>query len=42
MTKETILLTGAAGFVGYHTALKLIDMGHEVIGIDNLNDTSKL
>jgi UDP-glucuronate 4-epimerase len=34
----TILLTGAAGFIGYHTALRLLDRGEEVIGIDNLND----
>jgi UDP-glucuronate 4-epimerase len=34
----TILLTGAAGFIGYHTALRLLDRGEEVIGVDNLND----
>lgn len=33
-----ILVTGAAGFIGMHTALKLLDSGHQVIGIDNLND----
>jgi UDP-glucuronate 4-epimerase len=33
-----ILVTGAAGFIGYHTALKLLDRGHEVVGLDNLND----
>lgn len=38
MTKETILLTGAAGFVGFHTALNLLEKGHEVVGIDNMND----
>jgi UDP-glucuronate 4-epimerase len=32
-----ILLTGAAGFIGYHTAARLLDRGHEVIGLDNLN-----
>ncbi|MGA1845867.1 SDR family NAD(P)-dependent oxidoreductase [Deferribacter abyssi] len=32
-----ILLTGAAGFIGYFTAKKLLEEGHEVIGIDNLN-----
>jgi UDP-glucuronate 4-epimerase len=32
-----ILVTGAAGFIGYHTAARLIDRGHEVIGLDNLN-----
>jgi UDP-glucuronate 4-epimerase len=33
----TILVTGAAGFIGYHTAKRLCDEGHEVVGIDNLN-----
>lgn len=35
---DNILVTGAAGFIGYHTALRLLDSGHTVIGIDNLND----
>ncbi len=33
-----ILVTGAAGFIGFHTCLKLINEGHEVFGIDNIND----
>ncbi|MBM3360719.1 MAG: NAD-dependent epimerase [Betaproteobacteria bacterium] len=33
-----ILVTGVAGFIGMHSAKKLLDEGHEVIGIDNLND----
>jgi UDP-glucuronate 4-epimerase len=33
-----ILLTGVAGFIGMHSAKKLLDERHEVIGIDNLND----
>jgi UDP-glucuronate 4-epimerase len=33
-----ILLTGAAGFIGFHTARKLLARGDEVIGLDNLND----
>lgn len=33
-----LIVTGAAGFIGMHTALKLLDAGHEVVGIDNLND----
>jgi len=32
------LVTGAAGFIGMHCALRLLERGNEVIGIDNLND----
>ncbi|CAB1217967.1 MULTISPECIES: NAD-dependent epimerase [Serratia] len=32
------LVTGAAGFIGYHTAERLLAAGHQVVGIDNLND----
>lgn len=35
--KMKILLTGAAGFIGFHLAKKLVQLGHEVIGLDNLN-----
>lgn len=35
---KVILLTGAAGFIGSHTAARLLADGHQVIGIDNLND----
>ena len=31
-------MTGVAGFIGMHSAKKLLDDGHEIIGIDNLND----
>ena len=31
-------MTGVAGFIGMHSAKKLLDEGHEIIGIDNLND----
>ena len=34
----TILLTGAAGFIGMHVAERLLAAGHEVFGLDNLND----
>ncbi len=33
-----ILVTGAAGFIGYHVSKKLIENGHEVVGLDNIND----
>ena len=33
-----ILLTGAAGFIGMHTSIKLLERGDEVVGLDNLND----
>lgn len=34
----SILLTGAAGFIGFHVAKALLDRGEQVVGIDNLND----
>ena len=33
-----VLVTGAAGFIGSHTAEALVREGHSVVGIDNLND----
>lgn len=33
-----ILLTGAAGFIGMHTALRLLDRGDTVVGVDDIND----
>lgn len=33
-----IIVTGAAGFIGFHLSQKLLDLGHQVLGIDNLND----
>ncbi len=35
---QTIVVTGAAGFIGSHVSQTLLDSGHTVIGIDNLND----
>lgn len=36
--KEKVLVTGAAGFIGFHLVNLLIDKGFEVVGIDNIND----
>ena len=33
-----ILITGAAGFIGFHLSKKLLDDSYQIIGIDNLND----
>lgn len=33
-----ILITGVAGFIGFHVANKLLSSKHEIVGIDNLND----
>jgi UDP-glucuronate 4-epimerase len=32
-----LLVTGAAGFIGFHTARRFLEAGHSVVGIDNLN-----
>jgi UDP-glucuronate 4-epimerase len=34
----TILVTGAAGFIGFHLTKKLLQAGHDVVGLDNVND----
>ena len=32
------LVTGAAGFIGFHTSKRLLDSGYDVVGLDNIND----
>lgn len=36
--QTSILVTGAAGFIGFHVAKRLLDRGDSVIGLDNVND----
>lgn len=36
--ENIILITGSAGFIGFHLSSLLLDKGYEVVGIDNLND----
>ena len=38
MSDQTILVTGAAGFIGFHVAQRLLSDGREVVGLDNVND----
>ncbi len=33
-----ILVTGAAGFIGFHTSRRLLERGDEVVGLDSVND----
>ena len=37
MAALPILVTGAAGFIGFHVAQRLLKDGRDVVGIDNLN-----
>src|SRR5205814_3429180 len=38
MSGQAILVTGAAGFIGFHVARRLLAEGRHVVGLDNLND----
>ena len=35
---DPILVTGAAGFIGYHVARRLLGLGRAVVGLDIVND----
>jgi FlaA1/EpsC-like NDP-sugar epimerase len=37
-TEMKVLVTGTAGFIGSAVAMKLLERGEEVVGLDNLND----
>jgi len=37
-SSRTVLVTGAAGFIGSHTVVRLLERGDHVVGLDNLND----
>lgn len=36
-TRSTFLVTGCTGFIGYHLCLRLLQDGHSVVGVDNMN-----
>jgi UDP-glucuronate 4-epimerase len=38
MSEHTVLVTGAAGFIGFHVAQRLLSQGREVVGLDIVND----
>lgn len=38
MNNDPVLVTGAAGFIGFHTATRLLQAGRKVVGVDNVND----
>ena len=38
MRSRRVLVTGAAGFIGFHLCARLLDRGEDVLGLDNLND----
>jgi UDP-glucuronate 4-epimerase len=35
---QKILVTGSAGFIGFHLSKRLLDLGYQVLGVDNIND----
>ena len=38
MSENKIMVTGSAGFIGFHYSKNLLEDGYEVLGIDNIND----
>src|SRR5262249_59668931 len=38
MSQDAVLITGAAGFIGFALARRLLERGRAVVGIDNIND----
>ena len=38
MKNKNILITGAAGFIGFHLSEHLLNKGYRIVGIDNMND----
>ena len=38
LSNSKILVTGTAGFIGYHLAKRLLERGDEIVGLDNIND----
>ena len=36
--RECIMVTGAAGFIGFHLSKKLLELGDQVVGVDNMNE----
>lgn len=37
-----ILVTGSAGFIGYHLSKRLLEAGNQVVGIDSINGSMRL
>src|SRR5690349_18217985 len=38
MSSKKVLVTGSAGFIGFHLSKKLLSQGYHVVGLDNVND----
>ena len=38
MKNKKVLITGTAGFIGFHLAERLLHEGHTVVGVDQVND----